>query len=291
MSRHWQPPAAAPGSATVAEPADQPPSCDWDRPNVARMYNYLLGGADNSPADRKAIDQVLPLVPELPLMAWANRAFHQRAAIWMARQQITQFIDIGCGLPERDPTHLAVQHEMPVARVAYVDCDPYVVSRTREQLPGDATALAVVQGDVRDPETILADPALTELIDLSQPCGLLLTAVLHFVPDTARPHELAARLCSPLAQGSYLALSNATADAMPPAAVALTSFAYQEANARLHLRPREDIERCFAGLDILPPYCGAEPGVCRVGLWGCEDPTAARDESSQALWCAVARHP
>lgn len=291
MSRHWQEPAAAPGSGSVAEPAHRPPSCDWDRPNVARMYNYLLGGADNGPADRKAIDQVLPLVPELPLMAWANRAFHQRAAIWMARHGITQFIDIGCGLPERDPTHLVIQHQTPVARVAYVDSDPYVVSRTREQLPGDTAALTVIHGDIRDPEAILADPALTGLIDLSEPCGLLLTAVMHFVPDTARPHELTARLWTLLAPGSYLALSHATADAIPPAAVALTCFAYQEANARLHLRTREDIERCFTGLDILPPYSGAEPGVSRIGLWGCEDPDAARDESSQALWCAVARRP
>jgi hypothetical protein len=255
------------------------------------MYNYLLSGADNSPADRKAIDQVLPLVPELPLMAWANRAFHQRAATWMARHGITQFIDVGCGLPERDPTHLAVQQQTPVARVAYVDHDPYVVARTREQLPADITATAVIQGDVRDPEAILADPALTALIDLSQPCGLLLTAVLHFVPDAARPHDLVARLCSRLGPGSYLALSHATADAMPPSAVALISFAYQDASARLHLRTKADIERCFAGLDIIPPYSGAGPEVCRVGLWGCEDPEAARDESSQALWCAVAHRP
>lgn len=291
MNSDWQSPAAAWDPATAAEPDDQVPSSDWDRPNVARMYNYLLGGADNGPADRKAIEQVLPFVPELPLMAWANRAFHQRAAIWMARQGITQFIDIGCGLPSRDPTHLAVQHETSVARVAYVDSDPYVVSSTRGQLPGDATAIAVIQGDIRDPEAILTDPALRALIDLSQPCGLLLTAVLHFVPDTARPHELAARMCSPLAPGSYLALSHATADAMPPAAVATISFAYEYANAHLHLRTKPDIERCLAGLDILPPYRGAEPGVCRVGLWGCEDPAAARDESSQALWCAVARRP
>jgi trans-aconitate methyltransferase len=255
------------------------------------MYNYLLGGADNGPADRKVIDQVLPLVPELPLMAWANRAFHQRAAIWMARQGITQFIEIGCGLPERDPTHLAVQDDTPVARVAYVDIDPYVVARTCEQLPEDPTTIAIIQGDVRDPEALLTDPALSAVIDLSQPCGLLLTAVMHFVSDTARPHDLTARLCSSLAPGSCLALSHATADAMPPAVVAMLSFAYDNANARLHLRTKADIERCFAGLDILPPYCGAEPGACRVGLWGCEDPEAARDESSQALWCAVARRP
>ena len=71
----------------------------------------------------------------------------------------------------------------------------------------------------------------------------------------------------------------------------MITFAYDKANARLQLRTKADIERCFAGLDILPPYRGAEPGTCRIGLWGCEDPEAARDESSQALWCAVARRP
>lgn len=280
-----------PDSVAAAGGSGWVPSQDWDRPNVARMYNYLLGGADNGPADRKAIDQVLPLVPELPLMAWVNRAFHQRAAIWMARQGITQFIDLGCGLAPRDPTHFVVQQEICAARVAYVDCDPYVVARIREQLASSATATAVIRGDVREPEAILADPALTGLIELSQPCGLLLTAVMQFVPDIAGPHQLVTRLSSALAPGSYLALSHATADALPPASVAVTAFAYEAANARLHLRSREDTERFFTGLDVVAPYADAAPGVCRIGLWGCEDPAAARDESSQALWCAVARHP
>ncbi len=60
-------------------------------------------------------------------MAWANRGFHQRAAKWLAAERgITQFIDIGSGLPTQGNTHQVVREVAADARVVYVDNDPMV---------------------------------------------------------------------------------------------------------------------------------------------------------------------
>jgi S-adenosyl methyltransferase len=83
-----------------------PPGVDPAMPSPARLYDYYLGGTDNFPADRDAAEKIRARMPELADAAWANRGFHQRAALWLAGSRgIRQFMDIGSGLPAQNNTH------------------------------------------------------------------------------------------------------------------------------------------------------------------------------------------
>src|SRR5579875_3967850 len=190
----------------MTEDEQAPPGVDPNVPSPARMYDYYLGGTNNFAVDREAAERIRTVLPELTEGSWANRGFHQRAATWIAEQGIRQFIDIGSGLPTVGNTHEVVQKVHPGARVVYVDNDPIVAAHAAELLAGSHTA-TLIQADLRDPGSILGNRELRELIDVTEPAGLLMTFVLHFVADDEDPWGLLARYIGALAPGSYLALS------------------------------------------------------------------------------------
>ncbi len=261
------------------EDPEAPAGVDPTSPSPARVYDYLLGGGHNLPADREAAERMRAESPDLDDAAWANRGFHRRAARWMAADQgIRQFIDLGSGLPTPSSTHSVVQRIRPRAHVVYVDNDPVIAAYASELLAADGTT-AVVLADLRDPAAVLGDAGLRALIDFQEPAGLLMTAVLHFVPDDDDPWGLVARYLGALARGSYLALSHLTREGLPPRLVQAGQAWYPTA-PRIYPRSRAEIERFFAGLEIVPPYEGAEPGVTHIGLWGAEDPELADSEGS-----------
>jgi hypothetical protein len=253
------------------------------------MYDYALGGMRNCPADRRALDEARLVFPRLSQVMWANRGFHQRAAIWMARQGISQFVDLGCGLPSpASNTHQAVQAVNPETRVAYVDHDPVVASDAGALL-ADGGKTTVVQADVRDPASLLAALHLDGLIEMARPIGLLCTAVMEFVADDRDPWGCLGRIVSPLAPGSYLAFSHLTSDRVPLVPLAALVSAYRDTPERLYPRGKGQVARFVDGLELVPPYEGAAPELCRIGLWGAEDPAVADDFSSRWWWAAVAR--
>jgi len=266
------------------------PGVDPTRPSPARIYDYMLGGTSNYPVDRAVVQASLAAIPELPDIAWACRGFHQRSASWIAGQGVSQFLDIGSGLPTIGNTHEVVRKVNPAARVCYVDIDPAVAAHAGDLLTADG-GTAFVIADLRDPDGLLGQPALRGLIDFSQPLGLLMTAVLHFVADGSDPWGLAARYVAQLAPGSYLALSHGTCDHLPPASVQLGTDAYSKASEQLFLRTKAEIVRFFDGLELVPPYDGAEPDVVHLGIWGCEDPDLADTDGSRWGYCGVGRRP
>jgi hypothetical protein len=270
-----------------------PPGVDPSVPSAARVYDYVLGGTHNYPADREAAERIRTLTPEMTDGAWANRGFHGRAARWIAALGIHQFIDIGSGLPTANNTHQTVQKLDPSARVVYVDNDPVVLAHATELLADNPHA-ALIQADLRDPGTVLGDPVLRSLIDLSQPAGLLATAVLNFVADGSDPWGLVKRYTDALAPGSYLALSHWTSENVPPAAVRNVEDVYSRSTQEIYFRSKADIERFFDGLEIIPPYEGAGPLVSHLGVWGAEDYAdleAVDTDGSHWGFCAVARRP
>jgi S-adenosyl methyltransferase len=105
---------------------DAPAGLDTTTPNVARMYDYLLGGKDNFAADRAAAEQLLAVIPDVAAIAADNRAFLGRAVRYLTSQGIRQFLDLGSGLPTRSNVHEVAQRDAPGTRVAYVDYDPVV---------------------------------------------------------------------------------------------------------------------------------------------------------------------
>jgi O-methyltransferase involved in polyketide biosynthesis len=250
------------------------------------MYDYVLGGKYNFPVDREAAERVRAQAPDLEDAAWVNRGFHQRAARWMADRGIRQFVDIGSGLPTQGNTHTVVHRVEPEALVAYVDNDPMVRAYASELLADDGTT-TVITADLRQPDVVLQE--LGGLIDFEQPTGLLMTAVLHFVADSADPWGLVARYVGALAPGSYLALSHATYDRLPPRLVQASTEVYAQATPDWHPRSRADVERFFAGMQIVPPYEGAETAVTHLGVWGAEDPDLADSDGSHWWFGAVAR--
>ncbi len=275
----------------MAETEQVPAGVDPTRPSPARMYDYMLGGTRNLQVDRDATERFLAHYPDLLDAASANRGFLRRAARLMAQTHgIRQFIDIGSGLPTQNNTHETVHQVAPDARVVYVDLDPMVLIYARELLTDDGTT-AVVQADLRDPDTVLADLDVRRLIDFSQPVGLLMTAVLQFVADASDPWALVARYMQAVVPGSYLALSHITGDKLSARSVQTGVQVYQAATESAHPRTKAEIARFFAGLELVPPYAGAEPGLANVGQWGAEDPAVANSDGAQAFYCGVARKP
>ena len=267
-----------------------PADMDRNRPTPARIYDYMLGGNNNFPADQQAAKQILAAVPEVRDAAWANRGFHQRAATWIANHGVRQFIDIGSGLPTVGNTHEVVCRVSSDIRVVYVDNDPMVRLHSKTLLEGQA-GIAAILGDLRDPDTVLNHPELRTLIDFSQPTGLLMTGVMMFVADGSNPWRLVSRYVAELAPGSYLSLSHLTGDHKSPQAAAGFRAVFDTATEHLYLRSRAEVERFFDGLELVPPYTGAEPGLSYAGLWGAEDLEAADTDGSRWLYCGVARRP
>jgi S-adenosyl methyltransferase len=254
------------------------------------MYNYMLGGQHNFPVDREAVERLRARMPELADAAWANRGFHGRAAVWMATRGIRQFLDIGSGLPTQNNTHQAVHKIAPAARVVYVDIDPMLESLADELYAGNGTT-AVIQADLSNTGSVLSHPDVRALIDFAKPVGLLMTAVLQFLADDRDPWALVDRYISAVAPGSYLALSHATPDRLPPLLVQQAVEVYARAAHPVYPRSRAEVARFFDGLDFVPPWRGAAAALTYPGLWGAEDLEAADSDGSRALYCGVARRP
>ncbi|GAA3019030.1 SAM-dependent methyltransferase [Kitasatospora albolonga] len=253
-------------------------------PHPARMYDYYLGGKDNFPADREAAEKVLGLSPLVRISAQANRAFLQRAVRELATEHgITQFLDIGTGIPTSGNTHEIAQQVHPDAKVAYLDNDPIVLVHSRALLSaagaGNAT---VVQADLRDPEAILEDPEVRKVIDFDRPVALLLFAVLHFIDDADDPWEIVRTLVDALPSGSFLAVSHGTGDFSTPEQASKGPAVYKTATAQLTMRPRADVLRFFDGLELL------EPGLVTAPTWR-PDEAAKPTDAETAIWAGVAR--
>jgi hypothetical protein len=249
---------------------------------AARLYDYLLDGKDNFPADREAAEQLLSAVPEVRDNARANRAFMGRALRALAGEGLDQFLDIGIGLPGPGGTVETVRSVRDNVRIVGVDNDPLVLAHARAR-PSDFGPATIVTADVRDPKSILANPEVRAALNFSQPIVILLVAVLHFVGDADDPHTIVRTLMDAAAPGSCLILSHATGDS-DPARVNATVDAYNKSTTSLALRPAEEVTRFFDGMDLL------KPGVVRLPWWR---PDGDVPEGSDKIWmhCGVARKP
>src|SRR5580704_15933706 len=179
-------------------------------PNMARVYDQLLGGKDAFPADRAEAGRLLEIYPPLRDMARENRAFLTEAATWAAGQGISQFIDLGAGLPASPSVHQAARTVIPTARVAYVDIDVVVLSHARALLAtGDGVTVAAA--DLRDPQAVFASQELRKVIDPARPVCVILGAVLHFL-DADAARAVTAGYARLMAPGSCLVISVACFD-------------------------------------------------------------------------------
>jgi trans-aconitate methyltransferase len=238
----------------------------------------------NFAADREAADAVIARFPFIREAARANRAFVVNAVSHLARVGIRQFLDIGSGIPTADNVHAIARRVHSDSRVAYVDIDPVAVAESMEILDGDDLTVAI-RGDVRDPQAVLDHPEVRRIIDFSQPLGLVLAAVLHFVPEHDRADAAVARLVEALAPGSYVVVSHTAAESFTM--FTATEDVYQRRTSTPGtVRTHSEVERLFAGLDLL------EPGV----VWAQEWTTGAVVERVEhpgagGVWAGVGRKP
>jgi hypothetical protein len=261
-----------------------PEGVDLTRPSAARMYDYYLGGAHNFAVDRELAARALALLPDGQLIAQANRAFLHRAVRYLLSQGVRQFIDIGSGIPTSGNVHEIAQKEDPEARILYVDHDPVAVAHS-ELILRDNPFAQVVKADLRRPDEILQAPALTELLDLSQPVGLLMVAVLHFVAEEDRPQDTIVRLRDLLAPGSYLVISHGTGESRQSELSKLKDL-YRSTSTPVTYRSREQIRTLFDGWDLV------EPGVVWVPQWRPDWPDeVGTDPASTLAAAAVGRKP
>jgi hypothetical protein len=243
--------------------SELPPEIDTSRPHPARMYDFFLGGKNHFAADRETAQTVLATAPTTLVTARENRAFLGRAVRYLvAEAGVRQFLDIGTGLPTTNNVHDVAQAVEPSARVVYADNDPLVLAHARALLTSHpAGRTAYIQADLREPEAILASPAVRDVLDFSQPIALITVAVLHFIHDEFKPGAALATLLGALPSGSYLAASHVTGEHLPAEAAA-TTRTYRSSGVPLQLRDSDEFARlAFDGLELVPP------GVVLVSEW------------------------
>jgi len=235
-----------------------PEGLDTSIPNVARMYDYYLGGKDNFEADRQAAEEIMRLVPVTRAEARSNRQFLRLAVRYlMTEAGISQFLDIGTGLPTKGAVHEVAGEVSPEAHVAYVDYDPVVVLHAQALLTEPDRSVAL-RADLRETAALLKNPVIRSHLDFGRPVAVILLAVLHFISDDDDPAGIIATIKDTIAPGSYLVISHVVpgrvGDKEVDAAVAdRVRKIYDQASARLHPRTPEEIKRLLDGFEVIEP--------------------------------------
>ncbi|MFF2850936.1 SAM-dependent methyltransferase [Streptomyces sp. NPDC058001] len=265
-------------------PTWAPPGIDISVPSVSRIYDYYLGGSHNFEVDREAARKAMEFLPGLPKIMQANRAFMRRAVRFAVDEGVTQFLDIGSGIPTFGNVHEVAQAASPGAHVVYVDHDPVAVAHSQAVLNGNEEA-DVLMGDLRKPREILTAEQVDRLIDLDRPVALLLVAVLHFVEDADDPYAAVAELRDALAPGSLFIVTHAAYEGIPvqQEQAAGTVNVYKNIRNPLIMRTREEIARFFEGYDMV------EPGLVPMSRWRPDTAPEEEDPYSSSGFVGVGR--
>ena len=263
---------------------------DFSRARPALVWNYLLGEKDNHWADREAAEKMISALPDVRMMARANRWFMFHAVCHVLREfGIRQFIDIGAGMPTTcyPNVHEVAQDGDPTARVTYVDNDPLVAAHIRAlHTSHPAGRVEFLAADAADPGTVLNDPVVTGTLDLSRPVALLMVSVLMHFPDAAA-HHIASTLVAGLPAGSCVVITHPTAD-FDPNAMSRFAAAAQESGITYIPRTHAQVHRFFTSLDM------TAPGVVPLLAWtphpaDAPDSPFSREVRSIHYWAGVGR--
>lgn len=254
---------------------------DEEVPSAARLYDYLLGGAHNFAGDRALAERFLAALPSARNVARMNRSFLRRAVVHIAEQGVRQFLDIGSGIPTVGNVHEVAQRVDPAASVVYVDYEQVAVAHSQLLLEGNERA-GIIQADMLDPEDILRHPTTQRLLDFSQPIGLIMAGVFHFVPLDADAPKIVSAYRDALAPGSFLALSHFTADVNPEEMAGVVKVMSRSADP-IHPRTREEISELFTGFDLV------EPGIVETQRWRPDPQDGHEREGSGQIYAGVGK--
>ncbi|HEX5117479.1 MAG TPA: SAM-dependent methyltransferase [Pseudonocardiaceae bacterium] len=259
-----------------------PPEFDHHQPSVARIYDYVLGGAHNFDVDREIADRLLVVQPNVADIARRNRAFLQRAVRYLVAEGVRQFLDLGSGIPTVGNVHEVAQQAAPGTKVVYVDYEEVAVAHS-QLLLNDNKDADIVFADVTHPDDVLAAPATRRLLDFSQPIAILAVTLGHYIPPEADPVGMFATYRDAVVSGSYLALTHLTNDfeAINGEEIIETMKSTRD---NVFPRPRAEVLALFDGFDLV------EPGLVTTSQWRPEPTmTEALDPEDDGLYAAVGR--
>lgn len=265
-------------------PSWAPEDIDWRKPSVARVYDVHLGGAHNFAVDREVAAELARKMPELPALFRANRSFLRRTVRFLVDAGVTQFLDLGSGIPTAGNVHEIAQLANPECRVVYVDIDPVAAAHSRRILADNPRADAL-RGDLRKPDEVLAHPLVGELLDLDRPVAVLLVAALNFVSDEDGPGEIIERYLDRVPAGSYLVVSHPTHGTVAPEESEAAAAFYRRNVNSIFVRDRAQIEGWLTGLELV------EPGLVYINAWRPEVLQDAQDAPRWPQLGCVARKP
>jgi len=255
---------------------------DTTVPHIARIYDFWLGGKDNFEVDRQAGRRAAEANPVMYEGVRGNRAFLARSVRYLAGEAgITQFLDIGTGIPAANNTHEVAHAAAPGSHVVYVDNDPIVLAHARALLTGVHGETAYLDADVRDTAKVVEAAAQT--LDFSQPVGVMMIAVLHCLTDDDEPWAVVREVMAAVPSGSYLALTHPGSDFHPEATGAVLARLNQMMPAKITFRSREQVLGFFDGLELV------EPGLVRAPEWRPDSPEDTVNPAE--MWGGVARKP
>ncbi|GAA2425265.1 SAM-dependent methyltransferase [Actinomadura vinacea] len=256
---------------------------DVTKPSIARAYDVVLNGKDNFEVDRAFVDEIIKIVPELYDVAAYNRQILGRGVRFLTGTVgLRQFLDLGSGLPTVQNTHQVAQSVAADARVVYVDNDPIVLAHGRALL-AENDRTTVVTADVREPEAILADPAVRRLIDFAEPVAVMVVGILHHLHDSEGPQRIVETLMDAVPSGSHLFLTHFCASSEEARAAEEQYLALLGTG---RFRTPEEITAYFDGLELL------EPGVVPLPLWRPEEEVPAElTVGHRLMYGGIARKP
>ena len=268
----------------MERPTWAPGEVDLDRPSAARVYDYYLGGYHNLAVDREFAEQAMRAMPELPLIMRTNRAFLRRSVRYLVSQGIRQFLDLGSGIPTVGNVHEIAQGAAPESRVVYVDKDPVAVAHSQVMLDGNDNA-SVLLADMRDVDSVLSSAAVNDLLNLSEPVGVLMFAVLHFVDDDEWAQQTVRGYMDAVPSGSYLVVSHGTHETVGERGKEVERL-YTKTDNPFTPRNRDQVSRLAEGLELV------EPGVVYLPSWHPDSPEEVEDHPERAsTYAMVARKP
>ncbi|MCT2582514.1 SAM-dependent methyltransferase [Actinophytocola gossypii] len=266
---------------STERPGWAPDDVDLDRPNAARVYDYLLGGSANFAKDREFAGRLLEIAPDAAKLARGNRAFLRRAVNYCLRHGIRQFLDIGSGIPTVGNVHEITQRTEPSARVVYVDVEPVAVAHTELMLAGNENA-GVVRGELLEADELLGSEPVRRLLNLDEPVAVLMVSVLHFLGGN-EPYGAVARYVDAMASGSYLVISHIAAEDSEEQSQARNL--YQKDAVPIVGRTRAELAGFFAGMELV------EPGVVWTPEWHPEASDVVVEPQLSRGLVAVGRKP
>jgi hypothetical protein len=248
------------------------PEVDPSVAHIARIQDYWLGGKDHFAVARAAGDEAIGALPDMVASVRNTRAFLGRTVRFLAADSgISQFLDIGTGIPTASNTHEVAQAVTPESRIVYVDNDPMVLAHARALLTSHPRGMtSYIDADLRDVGLVLEGAA--DLLDFHK---------LQFVPDEADPWTIVRRLMDAVPAGSYLVVSHPASDIQASAMAGMATRLNKAMAQKVKPRSKEEFTRFFDHLELV------EPGVIRCPEWR---PASDGDAAGKStMWGGVAR--